>query len=101
MDYSLREWGNQFFQLRNRYTGVGNPLFFSDSEALARIDPSQVGLVSIPRENLRTGALLTDFDLGQNFLEEVRLYGDVPLNGAEFIRDIPPATPTPRPSEPQ
>jgi len=94
MDYTLREWGNQFFQMRSRYTGVRNPLFFSDGETLARIDPSQVGLVSIPRENLRTGALLTDFDLGTNFLEEVRLYGDVPLNGAQFIRDIPAATPT-------
>jgi hypothetical protein len=77
---------NAYFMARDFQADILNPLFFSTGEQLARIDPAKVGYVAIPKENLNTGALLTDFDLNNRFgLREIRLYGDVPLRDARFM----------------
>jgi len=84
--YGIKDWFRQYFMERNRATDLRNPIFFTPAEDLAAIDPDKVGYVRIPRDNLGTGALLADFDLNNPYgLQEVRLYGDVPLAGAEFI----------------
>ncbi|CAB4193341.1 Phage head morphogenesis domain containing protein [uncultured Caudovirales phage] len=80
-----------YLSARESSGGRRNPLFFGLEKMLdamserIRIDASDVGIVEIPRANLNTGAQLTDFDLGQNFLDEIRLYGDLPIAGTKVI----------------
>lgn len=77
--YGLSDHLQQYYTLRETKTGQKNPLFF-DQKALKNIDPSKVGVVEIPKAALKTGAMLTDFDLDNRYgLKEVRMYGDVPL----------------------
>lgn len=84
--YGVHDWFNQYFIARESHTDALNPVFYTDPEVLMKMDPAKVGYARIPKANLRTGALLTDFDLGNRFgLKEIRLYGDVPLTGAEFV----------------
>ena len=48
--------------------------------------PENVGVVEVPKENLATGAMVTDFDLSKgNFLNEVRVYGDVAIRTEDAI----------------
>jgi len=89
-DYGLSDWSTQFmgrrdsahmdketYQTPERWR---NPLFFGVTQQYwANVDPKSLGIISIPKANLNTGALITDFDLGQRNLEEVRSYGDVPI----------------------
>lgn len=100
VEYSVKDWMTQYFNARNseNYKGTfgkdwkRNPIIFTDADVLAKYDPKNIGVITIPRNNLKTGALLTDFDLEKSKgdfpygLSEVRLYGDVPLDGASFIR---------------
>jgi rifampin ADP-ribosylating transferase len=65
---------------RKTRTGRPNPIIMTDHQQLRQIDPAQVGVVPVHRDDLRNGALLVDFDRGENHLEEVRSYGDVPLS---------------------
>lgn len=75
-----------YFQFRSSGAQINNPLFFGEIKNMAKYDPAEIGYVRIPRENLDTGALITDFDLDNSSgLKEIRLYGDVPLAGAEFV----------------
>ena len=74
----------QFFSARNTATGKTNPLFFGTEGA--GVDPEKVGVVEIRREDLDNGALLTDFDLGKGYLEEIRSYGDVRIKKDESVR---------------
>jgi len=75
--FKPKEIVGQFFSNRRYQTDLKDPLIYTDD--LRSFDPSKIGVVAVPRENLKTGALLTDFDLGRGHLEEVRLYGDVPI----------------------
>lgn len=84
-DYGLKDWVSHYFTRRERMSNKRNPIFWSDAEELFSVDVSNIGVVAIPKGNLNTGALLTDFDLGQGSLEEVRLYGDVPLQDAGYF----------------
>lgn len=97
--YGVKDWINHYYMARDWKMTFGvkdeavrrkynDPLFFSSAEELAKIDPDRVGVVQIPKQNLDTGALLTDFDLGRNNLEEIRLYGDVPL-GESVAKHLP------------
>lgn len=83
--YGMGDWLRQYFTQRESRTGTLNPIFFSDAGELLAIDVNKIGVVVIPKNNLRTGALLTDFDLGRGSLEEIRLYGDVPLADAGYF----------------
>ena len=81
--YMIGDVMRDYFSARERATGVRNPIFFNATEAMEKVNSNRVGYVRIPRQNLRTGALLMNFDLGRRYgLEEVRLYGDVPLTDA-------------------
>ena len=79
-----------YFSTRSYQAGIQNPTLMTDRETLARIDPDKVGVLQIPKDALRTGALLTDFDLGRRGLEEIRSYGDVPLVGGVPLQGRPP-----------
>ena len=57
-----------------------DPLIYADIPDLAKLNPDDIKVVKIPKENLRTGSLLTDFDLDNSFgLKEIRSYGDVQI----------------------
>lgn len=85
--YSVSDWFRSYFIHRNSQAGIRNPIFMTDAEVLASHDLEDIGYVSIPKENIDTGALLMDFDLDrfpEHSLREIRLYGDVPLKDSEF-----------------
>jgi len=57
-----------------------NPRIYTETSELAKIDPNDIKVVTIPKKNLDQGQLLTDFDLDNPFgLKEIRSYGDIPL----------------------
>lgn len=94
--YGLQDWMNHYYQHRDSWAdkqagGYGkphefkNPLFYdlNKPETMKQwreVDPTNVGIIKIPKEHLNTGSLMTDFDLGRNHLDEVRHYGDIPLH---------------------
>ena len=81
--YNPKEWLSQYFSVRSGVTSrLGkeklNPLFFTDSETLAKINPENIDVIEIPKNALRTGAMITDLDLDNPYgLQEIRIYGDV------------------------
>lgn len=85
--YQIGDWMRQYFMQRGFQAKINNPFIFTDAEQLRHLNPNNIGIVSIPRNNLRTGALLVNFDLGKQHLEEIRLYGDVPLSGATISKE--------------
>ncbi len=77
--YSLGDLLGQYFTARESKVKIRNPLLY-DAENLAKIDPSEIGVVRVPKHALKTGALVTDFDLDNPYgLKEIRVYGDVPV----------------------
>ena len=89
--YSAHDWDISYFITREYSTGVRNPVFF-ESRGATPVDPANVVIVAVPRENLDNGALLVDFDLTHHGgLQEIRSYGDVPLKGATFTKAAEPA----------
>jgi len=86
--YNAKEWLAQYFTFRARETAnLGkeklNPLFFTDPEDLAKINPENVDVIEIPKSALRTGAMITDFDLDNRYgLQEIRIYGDIGVSEA-------------------
>lgn len=87
-DYKLGDILRQYFIYREGRTFKRNPIFFTDVQTMAKLDPKNIGVISIPKESLKTGALLMNFDLGRvkYGLKEIRLYGDVPVDRAQFER---------------
>ncbi len=80
-EVSVRDAARTFFQYRTSNTTKKNPLFFGDSP-LKGVDPNEIEMLTIPKQNLDNGALLTDFDLNNpQGLSEVRSYGDVSIAG--------------------
>lgn len=85
--YGVSDWVGQYFTAREFRVNIRNPLFQGTIGELVGIDPSKVGVISIPKGNLNTGALITDFDLSNPYgLREVRVYGDVPVVGSTFVQ---------------
>jgi len=75
------DWTRWFFLERATNNNEKNPIFISaEASDWSQVDPDNVQMIAIPKENLNTGALITDFDLGQNHLEEIRIYGDLPVH---------------------
>jgi hypothetical protein len=71
-------WMNQWFASRETKTGAQNPIIFRTDETAALLDPDRIGVVEVPREALRSGALVMDFDWSRGRgLDEIRVYGDV------------------------
>lgn len=77
--YGFSDVLRQFLMARSTKTGEPNPIIFTRLDQLRAVDPRKIGSVTVPRENLDTGALIMDFDVGQGLLDEVRIYGNVPL----------------------
>lgn len=82
-NYGFKDWLNHYYMSRDSATNKPNPLFYSSLEDLRKIDPAKVDVIPIPKSALNNGAQLTDFDLGNGSLEEIRSYGDVPLTPDE------------------
>ena len=81
--------------LNNRQSAGGpiNPIIFSaDSlETLADKSSDDIQILSIPKANLaESESAIVDFDLGQGFLEEIRVYGSVPLGETEVKKPSGP-----------
>jgi hypothetical protein len=85
--YDAKRLEEEFFDIRRRHFDVGDPLFLQEAEDIARLDPDKIGLIEVPKENLRTGAAIVDFDLGNPLgMQEVRIYGDVMI-GDHYLQD--------------
>jgi len=91
--YNAKEWLAQYFTVRASATAkLGkeklNPLFFTEPETLAKINPENVDVIEIPKSALRTGAMITDLDLDNPYgLQEIRIYGDVGVPEAKTSPD--------------
>jgi hypothetical protein len=74
---------NQMFWERQAQTGIANPLFMdlnSSWDDWARRNPDQIAVMSVAKEDVAKGrGLVTNFDVGTGSLEEVRVYGNVPV----------------------
>jgi hypothetical protein len=76
---SFSDWTRWFFLERATSGNGKNPIFISpEASTWSQVDPTNVRVVAIAKASLNTGALITDFDLSQNHLEEIRIYGDLP-----------------------
>jgi DNA uptake protein ComE-like DNA-binding protein len=72
-----------YFYTRDFAGGPRNPLFFGQDPDLSmwrNLPIADIRIATVPKANLNTGALVTDFDLGRGFLDEIRVYGDVPVS---------------------
>ncbi|HJW11389.1 MAG TPA: hypothetical protein VJ598_06370, partial [Albitalea sp.] len=56
-----------------------NPLLFTNQEVLRTLDPTQFGVIAVPRAAVPSTAVL---EPGDDYLHEVRVYGDVSLKSA-------------------
>lgn len=61
------------------YEKLKNPVLFGDLNKLAKIDLKQVRILSVPSKNIPDKALITTGT--DEFLREVRVYADVPVEG--------------------
>lgn len=74
---------NAYFWNRQTAGGPDNPLFVDLNGTMQKfksLDDDDFGIVEVDRNNLNNGALITDFDLGQGGLDEIRSYGDVKID---------------------
>lgn len=85
--YDSHDWLTQYFIERENKARINNPIILTSSEILSKLDPEDIEIIEVPKENLNTGALITDFDLGRNGLEEVRIYGDVMLPKEKILTE--------------
>lgn len=97
---SAKYWLKDYFGARVSGTGgfgVGkrDPIIYSDRETLRRI--AEVDVITVPKSSLKAwGAMVTDFDLSSGSgLDEVRVYGDVPINPNTAPQWTTPAPRTP------
>ena len=78
--WDARDWVNWYFQMRESKLDIPNPLIHTDIKTLRGINVEDIGIIEVPKSRLKTGALVTDFDVGRSLgLEEIRIYGDVIL----------------------
>jgi ElaB/YqjD/DUF883 family membrane-anchored ribosome-binding protein len=76
---------------RERDGGPKNSYFADISNTFANLrtrEREDIDVIDIPRERLDTGAMLVDFDMSRSSegLGEVRLYGDITLNGSDDLQ---------------
>lgn len=87
--YSYSEVFDGFLRARHTAGGPRDPLFFDGDDTLRQLagkSAADIRVVEVPRANLgRSGAAITDFDTGSGFLDEIRVYGDVPVWGANDL----------------
>jgi len=89
--WTVGDWQNHYFNVRQGATGKQTPLIFGES--LKGVSPDDIGIIAIPKEALDNGALITNFDLENGALKEIRSYGDVSLRKddlrqAKYARDM-------------
>ncbi len=60
-----------------------NPLILGRADDFAKLDPANVGIVTVPRDDLPKRALVREGT--DDFLHEVRVHADVPLAHAQFV----------------
>jgi hypothetical protein len=88
-----------FLTQRGRAGGPRNPLFMVGAGHIGRGEPEpllswatktadDIQILAVPKENLAaSGGAVVDFDLGKGFLEEIRVYGDVPVPASGVARE--------------
>lgn len=97
--YDLDEVLSFFFRGRNTAGGPRDPLFMVGAGHLKEGRPEpllswatktadDIQILAVPKENLAaSGGAVVDFDLGKGFLEEIRVYGDVPVPAGGVARE--------------
>ena len=96
-DRSAKEWLAEYFQPRWRADShLKHPVVFSSVDEMKAIDLKNIDIISVPKSSLKTGALLTDFDLDSpGGLKEIRSHGDVPLSADHQSQQAEEKTPPP------
>jgi len=76
-----------YFVMRSSVGSKPKDPMFTDNatERFAEIDPDSIGIVNVPKSSLKTGAMVTNFDVGSGSLDEIRIYGDVNTASVEGI----------------
>lgn len=77
--YRATDFLRAYFVYRQSALQIKDPIIISRAETLAKINPKNMGIIQIAKTALRTGAMVTNFDVGRGHLEEIRIYGDVPI----------------------
>ena len=73
------------FQTNDKYAMMKNPMIFGSGKDFAKMNPKDIGIVSIPKANLPKSALVR---AGSDaFLHEIRVHADVPLAGHKVEKD--------------
>lgn len=88
--YSLGDWLTQYFVRRENHLKKPNPVIYRP-EKLSRVRLSDIKILEVPKENLNTGAVITNFDLDSPSpygLKEIRIYGDVPTHKAQVWESV-------------
>ena len=97
--YDLDEVLSFFFRGRSWSGGPRDPLFVVGADHLKEGRPEpllgwatktadDIQILAVPKENLAaSGGAVVDFDLGKGFLEEIRVYGDVPVPASGVARE--------------
>lgn len=82
---------NPYFWQRESATGKKNPLFMNlDPAKWEGVSEDDIGIVEVPKKSVvDSGALVTDFDIGQGGLEEIRAYGDLRLPSGDEPAALP------------
>ena len=76
-----KDWLTDYFGQRMGATQKRNPLLLGDAEKFKGWNPANIEVMPVPKSSLRTGAMVTDFDLGSSAgLKEIRIYGDVSVS---------------------
>ena len=84
-----------YLHMRETRGGAENPLLIGGAESFAKVRPENVGILSIPTENVPDKALIRRFinesahEEGRlpkrDFLHEIQVDADVPIKGAKVI----------------
>ena len=80
LERTAKGWLVDYFSQRTLPTQKRNPILLGDAEKFRGWNPANIEVIPVPKTSLRTGAMVTDFDLANPFgLKEIRIYGDVPV----------------------
>ena len=70
---------NVYLKIREDLGGPIDPIIYGRTEAFAKIDINDIGIIRIDSSSLPRDVLIRENPMGFEFLQEVAVHGDVPL----------------------
>jgi hypothetical protein len=87
---SLRNLNVETFQNYLTYresAGIENPLLLGKADSWKNLDVGRIGILKIPSANLfKSGGLVRYKITRSDYLHEVNVHGDVPIDGSEVVK---------------